>query len=170
MPENDFNAIWKPVQGFDRDYFVSNMGDVSIGVGVLDQEVNGNGYCRVSLLLDGTPKKILIQQLALKAFLGIHPEWFHCAHKNGEPVDNRISNLEWSKFSENKKSVYVDDEGNSLMYGENHPRAKLTVEKVKEIRSQPMDRKEWWRLGKKFGVKTDTIKNAATHNTWKSVP
>ncbi len=102
---------WKYVRGYEGIYEVSTLGNVRTCVGkvthsvrhgkrvwavrVLKQKTDKNGYKRVTLYKDKTPKTWLVHRLVTHAFHK-KPEGMDLVnHINGIPSDNTVGNLEW---------------------------------------------------------------------------
>ncbi len=63
-----------------------------------------NGYLRTILHHDGKRINKFVHNLVCEAFHGARPEAYpayHAAHDNGDPLDNRASNLSWKTPYEN---------------------------------------------------------------------
>lgn len=102
--------IWKPVEGFDGRYLVSNLGRVKsvsrithfiTGISrreperILSPVDNGYGYMYVNLSKNNKTKQHAVHRLVASAFIPNpynHPQ---VNHKNEIKSDNRAENLEW---------------------------------------------------------------------------
>ena len=112
-------AIWRPLKGCPQK----------------------KGHLRVSLFRDGKQHGRLVHQLVLIAFVGPCPPGMECLHGDGDPTNNRLSNLKWGTHAENHADSVRHGtsrlmRGNGI--GEDHPGAKLTqaqVERIVEIRT-----------------------------------
>lgn len=88
-------------------------------------------------------------------------------HKNGIKNDNHVSNLEWCTDEENKKHAI---ENNLYKLLDNHSRAILNIEKVKEIRYILQTQKRTVRsIAKDFNVKEGVIHAIKQNKSWKNV-
>lgn len=90
--------IWKPVKGFEDLYEVSNEGDIrSIASGkALKHNVNKANASIVSLYRNGKQSNKTVSRVVAEAFVP-NPNSFKCArHKDGNPQNNKASNLYWS--------------------------------------------------------------------------
>jgi len=90
-----------------------------------------NWYPRVSLHHNRKVAAKYIHSVVLEAFIGPCPKGMEACHGNGNPNDNRLSNLRW----DTKKGNMADciKHGRTTK-GEANKHAKLTEEKVREIR------------------------------------
>lgn len=99
---------WKVIPGYDA-YEVSNAGRVRRASDsptggykagrVMNQKTSTPGYWLVALCRDGVPKWHSTHRLVLAAF--IRPSRLQCNHKNGNPKDNRLENLEYVTAKQN---------------------------------------------------------------------
>lgn len=102
------NEVWKDIDGFEGRYQVSSFGNVkslnyrSTGKPKnLTPKLNCKGYYWVALAFEGKQKCVLIHRLVADAF--IHkPDDAECVnHKDENPKNNRVENLEWCTQSYN---------------------------------------------------------------------
>lgn len=102
--------IWKDIQGYEGRYQVSNLGNVKSLKDTLGRpreklRALGNtrqGYKRVDLYKKGDkPKNHLVHRLVAKAFLPNPENKPMVNHKDSNPSNNHIENLEWCTQSEN---------------------------------------------------------------------
>lgn len=109
--------IWKDIQGFEGFYQVSNLGRVrslqrttSHGRGLQSRILKGDqrmeGHLQVVLYRDGRRKTRYIHHLVLEAFVGTRPAGTECCHNDGQPSNNRVSNLRWDTRSNNLLDAY----------------------------------------------------------------
>ena len=93
---------WRPVEGFENLYKVSNNGQVKNSDGkVLSQTVRGRGYLGVNLHKDGKQFQKYTHRLVADAFLE-NPNNYPCInHKDENKVNNNIENLEWCDYKHN---------------------------------------------------------------------
>lgn len=106
--------IWRPVPapGYEGYYEASNLGRIrsrerraangrlwpSV---VLRGSLNPNGHYQVVLSRDNAKRTQWVHRLILLAFHGDPPEGTEALHRDGDPKNNRIENLEWGTRSEN---------------------------------------------------------------------
>lgn len=94
--------VWKNIEGYEGRYQVSNLGNVlSLNyrnhgyAKQLTPKCNNNGRLWVELFADKKRKPFLIHRLVAAAFipnLEGHPQ---INHKDENPKNNRVENLEW---------------------------------------------------------------------------
>lgn len=105
--ELDFNQEeWRLIKGYEGLYQVSSYGRVS-GMGrvlcdgrlwkgrVLKQKTNTDGYNQVTLCKDGKEKQYLVHRLVAQAFIPNPNNYPIINHKDENPSNNRVENLEW---------------------------------------------------------------------------
>ena len=118
---------------------------------------NSKGYLTVSLYDGSVPKKprsYLIHRLVAEAYLGKAPEDRpHINHKNGNKLDNRAENLEYTNIQENNKharEVLGHDQ-----IGEKNARAKLTDKQIQEIKESS---EKSTVLAARYGITRDYVR------------
>jgi hypothetical protein len=102
--------IWKPVNGYEGTYEVSNLGRCrSLKRGVVKKYLNHirpDGYVVVTLCNNGNGKRFLVHQIVARAFIPNPLGRKFINHINSIKHDNRIKNLEWCTASENSIHSY----------------------------------------------------------------
>lgn len=96
---------WKPVNGFEGHYVVSNLGNVKSlksGGMILKSHVN-KGYEYVHLCKNSKHYNAKVHRLVAKAYIPSHENACEVNHKDGNKLNNRVENLEWVTPSENMK-------------------------------------------------------------------
>lgn len=120
---------WLPVVGYENRYEVSNLGGVRSVTRVVEQintwgklvrrtlrgkmlaQIDRGGYKGVTLSANDIPTIRKIHRLVLEAFVGPCPDGMLTRHLNGNPSDNRLSNLKWG--------TPVENAGDSIRHGTN---------------------------------------------------
>ena len=98
---------WRPVPGFEWGYYVSDFGRVKGPRKMLKGVDNGQGYLMVRLYKRRSTKKHywLVHRLVALAFLEkLSPDADEVHHKDGNPANNHIDNLEWVKSSAHSRA------------------------------------------------------------------
>ncbi len=138
--------IWKQIKGYG--YKVSNYGRVissiyrpncimsRIGRGdvLLKNIITSRGYCVVSLYKDRIVKQKRVHRLLMEAFVDNPLNLLSINHKDGNPSNNHIDNLEWCTSSYNQQHAY-DTGLREPTRGEKSGLAKLTEDDVLFIRT-----------------------------------
>ncbi len=91
-------VAWLPVPEFEELYEVSASGDIrSIKSGkIIGKPLAGDGYAKAELWKDNQRTQTYHHRIVARAFLGEpHPDFPEINHKDGDKLNNAISNLEW---------------------------------------------------------------------------
>lgn len=103
------NEIWKPIDGLEDRYEVSNLGRVrslvwgvkSDAFHIMKPSPREDGYLRVRLYYDEKEHYVTIHRLVAKAFIE-NPDHKPCVdHLGGNITNNRATNLRWCTHKEN---------------------------------------------------------------------
>ena len=90
--------IWKNIEGYEGKYQVSNLGRVKSMIGqekVLHPKKHRNGHLQIGLHKDKKRKTMYIHRLVAQAFIP-KPDNLPCVnHKDENPNNNNVDNLEW---------------------------------------------------------------------------
>ena len=174
--------IWKDIAGYEGLYQVSNLGRIKS----LDKRIpsklrnqvytvkkgkmlvpncnNNSGYFKVRLTKEGKTFNCLVHRLVAEAFLQNNDNKPQVNHKDGNKLNNKVENLEWSTNKENRKHALAN---NLHVCGEKCTWSKLTEENVIFIRAnKDASAKE---LAEKFNVSVSTIKDIINNRTWKQL-
>lgn len=94
--------LWADIPNYESKYQVSNFGNIRNSSGkILSQETIKNGYKRVTLTKNGKSKHYMVHRLVAICFLP-NPSNFPCVnHKDENPSNNHVSNIEWCTYSHN---------------------------------------------------------------------
>lgn len=92
--------VWKEIPGYDGRYQASNLGNVRGKYKVLSPYTDSKGYKSLALFNGGNNKRTSVHRLVCAAFLG-EPNGMHVNHKDKNPSNNCIDNLEYVTPKEN---------------------------------------------------------------------
>lgn len=89
------NEIWKPIRGHENEYEISNLGRVRRKD---TSNIRKPQYCReyeaVNLSVNGKIAHIYVHRAVWEAFNGEIPSGMQINHKDENPRNNRLDNLE----------------------------------------------------------------------------
>jgi len=137
--QKTFSEIWKPIQGFEGRYEVSDRGHVkSGGVKILRGAISSNKYLVVNL----QSLVHCVHTLVLEAFVGPRPAGLVCDHIDGDRFNNCVGNLRWITSAENTRRGRA---------------TKLTESQVQDIRKHAQSGVPQKELAKAYGVARITI-------------
>lgn len=77
-------------------------------------------------------RRVLLHHLVLEAFVGPRPPGMECRHLDGNPGNNRVTNLKWDTHTENMRDKKRHGTG---IEGSKHKLAKLTEAAVRAART-----------------------------------
>lgn len=129
----------KEIEGYSR-YLITEEGEIysTITNRFRKKQLDSDGYHHVNLSGDFNKKvkTLKVHRLVAYAFLGIPPKGKTMVnHKDGNKVNNHISNLEWVTPSENLKHAHKNGlKKTTRILGEKSGKAKLTEIDVLTIR------------------------------------
>ena len=133
---NSINEQWKPVEGYEGLYEISNLGRVKslnynrTGVEkVLKPENDKDGYLRVVLYRNGKRKMFQVHRLVSTAFIPNPLGLPEVNHKDENPSNNVVGNIEWCNRLYNNNFGTRNKRAAASMT--NHPALSMTVEASK---------------------------------------
>lgn len=159
--------IWKDIDGYEGLYQISNLGNVKSlnyrnkGIeGILTPKINCKGYLWVILCHGPCHRCALIHRLVGEAFIENPNKYPFINHKDENPFNNRVENLEWCTGSYNVRY--------SLAL---HPERTKEFRRRNKISGKPYKHKrevfQFSKSGEKIGV-FPNILTVCTENNWRS--
>ena len=113
-----FQEIWKPVVGFEWLYEISSLWKVKSlyfwKEKILKWWIDRDWYLLVNLCKNKKHYMNKTHRLVALAFIQNSENKPQINHKNGNPSDNRVENLEWCTNSENQKDLCLNNRRKSL--------------------------------------------------------
>lgn len=122
------NEIWKELNGFEKEYYISNYGRVlslpkewtdTLGrviktdYRLMKLSDNGYGYKTVRLTKNNSSRNYLVHRLVAQTFLEDRNECVN--HKDGNKTNNHLDNLEWVSYKENNQHAHDNKLNNDCL-------------------------------------------------------
>lgn len=156
---------WKPLVGYEELYRISSIGDVFSlrSLKMLKKTINHKGYIRYQLYKNGKTINIMAHRAVLLAFIGPCPPGMQCGHLDGNPANNKLTNLKWVTPLENAR--------HKIRHGTHQTRtSKLTDRDVIDIKQRYVrtgrNASNSVALSKEFGVAQRTILSIISGEIW----
>lgn len=181
------SETWLPVVGFEGFYEVSNYGNVrsvdhlskqkrdSVGRAmparlikgrVIRQRLHQFGYLVVTLSVDGKHYTRTVHKLVAEAFIGKRDKDEVVRHLDGNPKNNRISNLSYGSQKQNMRDAITHG---TVERGEKRYNAKLSNEDIVKMKMDIADGMQSVDVSKKYGVSEVYVCKVINNTRWKSI-
>jgi len=162
--------IWKPIQGFEEYYLVSNKGRVKSTrfnkEKILKTSISTPGYKGLNLFKNKRSHSREVHRLVAIHFVPNPENKPEVNHKDGDKLNNHAYNLEWMTHKENFDHAYGNLFDNK---GENHGNSKLTNKQVSVIKKRLSEGESYSSIAQDYPVSRHTINYIALERTWRHV-
>lgn len=140
------------VQGYEM-YLVSEDGVVvnSRTGRELKYDLSSAGYRRVTLSSEGKTKRMTVHRIVAETYLNKESNSLVVNHKDGDKLNNKVTNLEWVSESENAKHAFRK----GLRVAPNRLPEHI-VESVRYLRGLGLTRKE---VASQFDIKESRVQD-----------
>lgn len=159
--------MWKQFR--ETNYEVSKWGLVRniTTKKILAKNTSWNGYHSITLSLGarGKRRKFMLHRMVAELFLENTNSLPEVNHKDADKTNNSWDNLEWVSRADNIKHA-IENNLMVVFKGENHGCAKLTVEKVLEIKKS---NKPTIDLAEFYGLSIRQIQRIRSGHGWKHI-
>lgn len=125
------------------------------------------GYKKVGLIVNGRQKRFQVHRLVAECYIPNPDNKPEVNHKDCDPANNQVSNLEWSTSKENSNHAIASGRTDlTRTQGSKHGMSKLTDEEASYIKHEAASIPG---LAARFGVSHQTIRDIKTGKRWKHV-
>lgn len=165
---------WLPIVEYEGWYSVSNLGRIrrdkaqcGTRIGKINKScANKIGYSIVVLSKNCIAKTFRVHFLVTQSFLGEKPKGLTTNHIDGNKTNNKISNLEYSSYSENGLHAYRL--GLKIgMFGIKNPNCKISKNIVIKIRKKyKSENISQSKLGKIYGISQTQVGRIIRNERW----
>lgn len=174
---------WLPVANYEGYYEVSNLGNVRSvtrvirawnGVSLAQKTyagrlrtavANKDGYRIVTLSRDNRVRHLRVGRLVLEAFVGPCPCGHECAHNDGNPHNDELTNLRWATPKENTADQIRHGTFRRAK-GERQGYSKLTEQQIHEIKALRANRVSIARIAETYQISESHVSRIALGKTW----
>lgn len=161
--------IWKSIKGYSDKYEISDTGEIKNikTLRTLKQKKDKRGAKYICLSKNNIKKTFLVHRLVLESFYKKPTKKEYTVnHKDGNPSNNKINNLEWSSNKNNTQHALKNGLIKNL--GENCHLAKMNRKKVYEIKRLFETKKiTQKKIGNIYGIHQTTVSKIIRNKIWK---
>jgi hypothetical protein len=135
---------------------------------IKSQYISSNGYYMISARNEVKSKPYRVHRLLAETFIPNLENKPHVNHKDGNKLNNNITNLEWVTHKENMQHAFKNGLANNT--GEKNGMSKLTIEEVAIIKRMLLDGVSQQKIANHIGnISRSAILNIKIRNQWKDV-
>lgn len=171
------SELWKPVVSFEADYEVSNFGRIrrkSSAQGAVQGRIlkpllvyqnrkRQTKRVRVCLYRDHNVYWRFVHHVVMLAFVGPRLSGYEVNHKDGNPCNNHLDNLEYVTHKQNQRHA---SQTNLMAFGQRNGANVLSEQDVRTIRAMTVIPRSDAAIARAFGVATETIRKIRLRKTW----
>ena len=173
MAESTVDEEWRKIPGFP-DYSVSSLGRVRRDTyrkaspakagHIRKTPPNSAGYSTVTLFDNGRKRCVNVNTLVCETFISPRPSPSHeAAHWDGDPANNRLTNLRWATGKENMGDCIRHGR---TMRGRKCHLAKLSEDDVRAIRSRLTRRDVQQVIADDYGINQTLVSHIKNGRAW----
>lgn len=127
--------MWADIPGYETIYEISDVGVVrnKKTQRIIKAKDNGWGYLLTRLNKDGVRKGIAVHRLVAMTFISNPNKKPEVNHKDGNKLNNSVSNLEWVTRSENIKHAWHVLGKHNITNNDNHLKRQCVCVELNKI-------------------------------------
>ena len=168
--------MWRYIDGYDWLYQVSNFGRIKSFKNkkpkILTPTADGIGrkskYRGITLNNNGV-RRFRVHRLVAFAFIPNPENKPFINHKDGNPGNNHVDNLEWCTGFENMQHAVKMGLMNNH-FGETHANSKFTDKIVKNILKRLKSGEQQWKIAVTYNVSQSIVSDINTSKSWRHIP
>lgn len=158
---------------FLNNYYINEHGEVYSdkrgNLRKLKLSKDTSGYIRVGLYIkQGMQRKYLLHRLLAEVFIENPNKFEYVNHKDGDKLNNKLSNLEWCSSSYNQTHAYVMGL-KTIPKGEDNGRSILTEKDVLEIYNKSLEGYRTKDLLEQYNVSESTLCDIRAKRNWRHI-
>lgn len=132
---------------------------------IIKPSIKKSGYASVIMCINGKVIHRRLHRLVAETFIP-NPDNKPCVnHKDGNKLNNHVSNLEWCTYKENIKHA-LDTGLMPSIKGSNNPKAKITFEIAEQIRADYKIIKSYRKVAQKYNIDYTSVADIVKFRTW----
>lgn len=161
------DEIFVDIIGYGGLYKISNYGNVYslISNKLIDNYINNKGYMPVCLYKNNIRQYIHRHRLVAVHFIDNLENLYCVNHKDGNKLNNHVSNLEWCTLEDN--NVHAKETG--LLNPSDNTTSKNNPERVREIRKRYSNGETARQIAESYNISMDSVRDIKNNKTWKWV-
>ena len=175
----------RPVKGFEGDYSVDENGNVFSHPKTVCVGTNGGvrhqpmqtiksfvcskrtDHLRVYLSKKGKKHPRLVHRLVAEAYIPNPKNLPFINHKDGNPQNNMVDNLEWCDGRHNSLHAYANGlKKRVYIRGEDNGQSKLTADNVRNIRQRRANGESNASIARSIGINPKTVSMIVLRQRW----
>ena len=133
---------------------------------IMSPFIPDDGYPEVKLRVDGKRRTLKVHSLVLVAYVGPKPDGLQALHRDGNPRNNRLTNLRWGTPQENADDTIRH--GRTLK-GSKARAAKLVEKDVETILVYHQEGMPPARIARLWKISVSTAASICSRKSWKHV-
>lgn len=132
----------------------------------LEKAANKDGYIRIRLRRDGKSVSFTAHKIIALTFLGERPPGLIVCHNDGNPLNNKVTNLRYATYKDNSHDSLIHG---TLLFGEKSRNAKLKRANVIAMREMYANGVPVGKIAANLGVNYRNVSRIIRKERWAHV-